>query len=61
MRQEKMIQIRREKGKTQQELADYLGLSRSAVCLMELGLRRVTIDRAKKISEFLGEPISKIF
>jgi DNA-binding XRE family transcriptional regulator len=60
-KQHKLIEARKRKNITQQELADYLGLSKSTVCLMELGLRRIPVDRAKKICEFLGEPMQKIF
>jgi len=57
----KLRYYREKAGKTQQQMADSLNIHKSTYCLIEQGKRGLTIERAKKISEILGRPISKIF
>lgn len=53
--------IRKAKGKDMQELADYLGISLSAISKIEKGYRRINQAQMMKILEFLGCNISDIF
>ena len=40
--------IRQEKGLTQKELGEKLGISQEAISLMEIGARKPKVDTAKK-------------
>lgn len=51
---EKLKQIRKKLNWTQQELADFLGLSKSQVSLYESGLRGPTYKRLIEIRDKLG-------
>lgn len=57
----KLRQYREKAGKTQQQMADALHIHKSTYCLIEQGKRGLSIERAKKISEYLKRPINKIF
>lgn len=48
---------RKNKRMTQRELAERLGVARSAVAQWELGITRPTVDRAVKIAAILEIPI----
>jgi len=49
-------ETRRAKGLTAKELAEALGITRSHVTRMELGIRSITPKMAMKIEEVLGIP-----
>lgn len=49
-----LIDIRKEKGFTQQEVANNLTISRSTYALIESGLRNPSPDSAKQIANILG-------
>lgn len=45
--------LREKQGLSQEELASKIGLTRSAVAMIENGSNKLTIDNAKKIGEIL--------
>jgi transcriptional regulator with XRE-family HTH domain len=53
----KIIQARREEGVMQQELADYLGISRIAMSSYETGRTRIGIPNLAILSKALGKSI----
>lgn len=59
--QGKLILLRKEQHKTQQELADKLGISIGTYRNKELGKREFTISEAYEISKLFKIPIDDIF
>jgi DNA-binding XRE family transcriptional regulator len=56
------IKIYREAaGKTQQEIANVLGLSKPGYALKEQGRREFTIEEAIKLSDYLKTSIRSLF
>ncbi len=55
----KLIRIQNEL--TQQQLADALGITRSAYCGYEIGRRSPDLDTIIKLSEFYGLPLISFF
>ncbi len=56
------LRIRRKKqGLTQQEIADYLGISRSFYGLIEAGSREPSLMLAFKIAHFFNTTIEELF
>ena len=53
--------IRLENKLTQQQLADFLGITRSAYCGYEIGRRSPDLDTIMKLSEFYNLPIGNFF
>lgn len=53
--------IRHQNNLKQQQLADVLGISRSAYCSYEIGRRDVDLDTIIKLSEFYNLPIERFF
>ena len=49
-----LTKAREDKGMTQQQLGNALGLTRAGCSLYELGKRTPSPDMAKKIAEILG-------
>lgn len=47
-------EIRVRCGKTQEEIADAAGITRGAYCNIETGVRRPSVEVAKRISNVLG-------
>lgn len=45
--------LREKQGLSQEELASKIGLTRSAVAMIENGSNKLTVDNAKKIGEVL--------
>lgn len=52
---------RRVRGRSMQELADFLGVSLSAVSKIEKGYRRIDQEQLVRIAEFLDCPLQDIF
>ena len=52
--------VRIQNGLTQQQIADVLGISRSAYCGYETGRRSPSIDIIEKLSEFYNIPFERI-
>ena len=48
-------------GKTQQQVADHMGLSKSGYALKEQGRRSFTVHEGIQFADFVGQPIKKIF
>ena len=53
--------IRIQNGLTQQQLADALGITRSAYCGYEIGRRSPDLDTIVKLSEFYNLPLAVFF
>lgn len=51
---ENLKQIRLEKGLTQEQLAESVGISRQAISLYEMGIRLPDMITGDKIAEMLG-------
>lgn len=58
---EKMAKLRKEKGWTQSELAQRLGVSQRMVAACEAGERRPSVDLAKRIGHELEMPWTEFF
>lgn len=50
----RLLELRKEKGVTQQTVADMLGIDRSNYSKYELGKLEVNIDMLRKLSKFYG-------
>lgn len=59
--QEKLLLIRKNKGITQQYMADLIGISANQYSLKEKGKYKFNGDEMFKISNYLGMPIEDIF
>ena len=57
MFENRIKELRKEKGLTQQELADRIGASKSAISMYEKGNRRPSFDIADALSDFFGVSI----
>ncbi len=53
--------LRVEKGITQEELANAVGVSRQTVVAIEKGNYTPSIFLSLKIAQFFGQPVEKIF
>ena len=58
---QKIIDKRKELGKTQQAVAEGAGISRSAYTAIERGLRCPSLDTALRICEVLDMPVNEAF
>ena len=56
-----LIDIRKSKGWTQQQVSDQIGLSRSYLAQIELGQRGITLDVAKRMCKILDIPWQTFF
>lgn len=61
MIQEKLISARKLKKISQQEIADYIGISTKTYSLKENGKSQFTIDEMFKIANFFDKKIEEIF
>jgi DNA-binding XRE family transcriptional regulator len=48
-------------GKTQQQVAEHLGLTKSGYALKEQGKRTFTIYEGIQFADFIKQPVKKIF
>ena len=55
----RVAELRKSRGYSQEDLAKYLGISRSSVAQMELGNRNITINEMMVLSEILGFSLDK--
>ena len=53
-----LVELRKEKGLTQDEAADRIGIARSTLSGYELGLRNPKYGTLKKFAEFYDVPLS---
>ncbi|MBR3861114.1 MAG: helix-turn-helix transcriptional regulator [Oscillospiraceae bacterium] len=53
--------LRKERGMTQGELAQMLGLAQSTLSQYEAGTRRLPTDKAERIADVLGVPMETMF
>ncbi|MCH5190769.1 MAG: helix-turn-helix transcriptional regulator [Oscillospiraceae bacterium] len=60
MRLRQLRIIRIQNGLTQQQIADVLGISRSAYCSYETGRRSPNLDIIERLSEFYQIPVETI-
>lgn len=56
-----LAEIREDKKKTQQEMADMLGIAVSTYCQYETGKRNLPVEIVNKISKILNININDIF
>lgn len=61
MKNKALISARKEKGLTQKQLADKLGLQKTTVSNWENGYSRPNLDRAFKAAEILSKDAMDIF
>ena len=54
---ERIKELRKERGKTQQDLAEHLGKTAAAISDLERGKVQVSVDELNKISAFLEKPM----
>ncbi|MGB9866576.1 MAG: helix-turn-helix transcriptional regulator [Bacillota bacterium] len=57
----RLIELRKTKGLTQQQVAEALGITRSFYGMIETGHRNPTLDLAKRIAEIFGADIDELF
>ncbi|MGK9250865.1 helix-turn-helix transcriptional regulator [Paenibacillus humicus] len=57
----KIAEIRRERGITQQELADGIGMRRTSLSQIENGMYYPSSETMLKISDFFQLPLGEIF
>lgn len=56
-----LVNLRKEKNKTQAEMAELIGISRSFYALIELNLRNPNYGLAKKIAKILKKDVESLF
>lgn len=61
MRNEKMYQLRRERGLTQKKVAMAVGITQSAYAMIERGRRYPRKDTMKKLADFFGLSVDELF
>ncbi|WP_258359980.1 helix-turn-helix transcriptional regulator [Moorella sulfitireducens] len=61
MRNEKMYQLRRERGLTQKKVALAVGITQSAYAMIERGRRNPRKDTMKKLADFFGLTVDDLF
>ena len=57
----KIQEMRKEKGVTQSELADALGVTRQTIISLENGRYNASLMLAHKIAEYFGTTIEEVF
>jgi DNA-binding XRE family transcriptional regulator len=58
---EKMKQFRLERGWTQEDVGNMLGITGSAYGMIELGVRTPRLPLAVKMQELFGVPVAELF
>lgn len=58
---DKLVQLRKDHGMTQQDVATALGISRSFYGLIEQGLRNPPLPLARKIADLFNKTVDEIF
>ena len=61
IQQNKIRELRREKGLKQQDLASKIGIHQSEISNIEMGKRIPNVYLAIKIARFLGKSVEEIF
>lgn len=57
----RLAQLRREKGLTQEQLADNSGLDRVAIANIETGVRRPTVTTIYRLAKGMGAKVEDFF
>jgi transcriptional regulator with XRE-family HTH domain len=57
---EEIVKVRKAQGKTQDELADLLGLGLTTYASMEQGRSKFTFERLLKVCNYLGISLSEV-
>ena len=55
-----MVELRKERNITQEELASEIGMSKGAIGMYETGKRTPSLKRAKQIAQFFGIAVDEI-
>lgn len=57
----RLAQLRRDKGMTQEQLADRSGLDRVAIANIETGIRRPTVTTIYRLANSMGVKVEEFF
>ena len=57
---EALMKIRKSKGLSQQDVADYLGISRQAYCNYENDKREASYERLLQVSEYVNVTVDEL-
>lgn len=60
-RNEKLISLRLQKNKTQMQVAEEVGISTSALAMIETGQRNGKDSTKKKIASYYGKTVDELF
>lgn len=61
MKNDVLIKLREATGKTQEEIAKEIGISRSMYAMIEIGERFGRYPTLKKIADYFGKPVDEVF
>lgn len=56
-----LARLRKERGLSQYQMADLLGISRSRYSLYEIGMRRIPVELALRIADILRVPVEALY
>ena len=57
----KLKNLRKSKGLTQEQLGEYVGLTKSAIVNYESGIRKIPLDMLSKLADFHAVSIDSLF
>ena len=57
---QRLLDLRKERGKTQKDMAEYLGISRQAYANYEVGLREPDFDSLVKLADYFGVSLDEL-
>ena len=57
----RIVELRAQQGRTQEELASIIGLSRQRWILVEKGERPLSVGELEKIADFFNVPVASFF
>ena len=58
---QRIVELRKKKGLTQEDLCDSIGVDRSYMGFIERGERNPTLDKIGKIADALGVSLKELF
>ncbi len=61
LRNEKMYQLRRQRGLTQRQVAEAVGIKQSAYAMIESGHRHPRKAIEKRLADFFGVTVDELF
>lgn len=57
----RLRQLRRAREMSQADLGLRVGLKKATICMIEKGVRKPSLDKARAIAEEFGESIERVF